>query len=186
MKRNELGMLGFALRKKIDQHKLANIFVNSLIEVVENGHPDIIEMIKDDTAFVAEPEVSNQMMNQFLLIVTVGNLTFLRESFEEYDVDEIEQEIKSKFANVFDITPSEFSNLIEETTEFINRHNFPSKNVLYGMSKAIFHKYELNQYQESYFKSMNTPNPLFLKRLDEILINFMWDWDVFLKKFKIG
>ncbi len=179
-------MLGFALRKKIDQHKLANIFVNSLIEVVENGHPDIIEMIKDDQAFVIEPEVSNKMLNQFLLIVTVGNLEFLKQSFDGYDVDAIEQEIIEKFASVFDISPQRFKNLLKETKAYIDRHNYPSKNILYGMSKAIFFKYELNQYQESYFKSMNTPNPLFLKRLDELLINFMWDWDVFLRRFKLS
>jgi len=179
-------MLGFALRKRIDQHKLANIFVNSLIEVVENGHPEIIEMIKEDPAFVAEPQVSNQSLNQFLLIVTVGNLEFLKESFDDYDVDAIESEIIEKFATVFDIAPNKFANLIKETRAYIDHHNYPSKNILYGMSKAIFHKYELNQNQESYFKSMNTPNPLFLKRLDELLINFMWDWDVFLKRFKIG
>ncbi len=179
-------MLGFALRKKIDQHKLANIFVNSLIEVVENGHPDIIEMIKDDQAFVIEPEVSNKMLNQFLLIVTVGNLEFLKQSFDGYDVDAIEQEIIEKFASVFDISPQRFKNLLKETKAYIDRHNYPSRNILYGMSKAIFFKYELNQYQESYFKSMNTPNPLFLKRLDELLINFMWDWDVFLRRFKLS
>ena len=179
-------MLGFALRKKIDQHKLANIFVNSLIEVVENGHLDIIEMIKDDQAFVIEPEVSNKMLNQFLLIVTVGNLEFLKQSFDGYDVDAIEQEIIEKFASVFDISPQKFKVLLKKTKAYIDRHNYPSKNILYGMSKAIFFKYELNQYQESYFKSMNTPNPLFLKRLDELLINFMWDWDVFLRRFKLS
>ncbi len=179
-------MLGFALRKKINQHKLANIFVNSLIEVVENGHPDIIEMIKEDPAFVVEPKLSNHLLNQFLLIVTVGNLEFLKESFEEYNVDAIEQEIIEKFARVFDITPQKFKTHLKETRAYIDRHNYPSKNILYGMSKAIFYKYSLNQYQESYFKSMNTPNPLFLKRLDELLINFMWDWDVFLRRFKLS
>jgi hypothetical protein len=179
-------MLGFALRKKINQHKLANIFVNSLIEVVENGHPEIIEMIKDDSAFVTEPQVSNDLLNQFLLIVTVGNLEFLKESFNDYDIDAIKQEIVEKFASIFDISPAKFSNLLKETKAFINHHNYPSNNILYGLSKAVFYKYELNQYQESYFKSMNTPNPLFLKRLDELLINFMWDWDVFLRRFKIG
>jgi len=179
-------MLGFALRKKIDQHKLANIFVNSLLEVVENGHPEIIEMIKEDTAFVAEPKVTKNSLNQFLLIVTVGNLEFLKDRFNDYDVDDIEQEIIEKFASIFDLTPSKFSSLLKETRAFIDHHNYPSKNILYGLSKAIFYKYELNQYQESYFKSMNTPNPLFLKRLDELLINFMWDWDVFLRRFKIA
>ncbi|HIP35844.1 MAG TPA: hypothetical protein EYG85_03225 [Crocinitomix sp.] len=180
-------MLGFALRKKINQHKLANIFVNSLIEVVENGHPEIIEMINEDPAFVYSPNLSNKhYLNQFLLIVIVGNLEFLKQSFQDYDVDAIENEIIEKFASVFDVTPQKFKSLLKNTKAFIDHNNYPSKNILYGLSKAIFYKYKLNNYQESYFKSMNTPNPLFLKRLDELLINFMWDWDMFLKRFKLN
>lgn len=179
-------MLGFAVRKRIDQDKLANIFVNSLIEIVENGFQDITEMIKDDTAFVVEPIIPNNARNQFLLIVTVGNLEFLRESFDTYEVDEIENTIIEKFANVYNMSTNEFSKLLEKTNDYMEHHNFPSKNILYGMSKAVFFKCDLNKYQESYFKSMNTPNPLFLKRLDELITNFMWDWDVFLKKFKIS
>ncbi len=178
-------MFGLAVRKRIDHDKLANIFVNSLIEVVENGFEDIIEMISDDPAFVIDPVIPNHARNQFLLIVTCGNLEFLRESFEEFEVADIEAKIIEKFAHIFDVETSEFSNLLHSTQEYICHHNFPSKNILYGMSKAVFHKCDLNQYQESYFKSMNTPNPLFLKRLDELLINFVWDWDMFLKKFKL-
>jgi hypothetical protein len=178
-------MLGFALRKRIDQDKLANIFVNSLIEVVENGFQDIVEMIKDDSIFVHEPIIPSNAQNQFLLIIAVGNLEFLRESFDAYEVDEIEKDIVKKFGAIYDMSPLSFEALLDGTRDYINHHNFPSKNILYGMSKAVFRKCALNQYQESYFRSMNTPNPLFLKRLDELLINFVWDWDVFLKKFKL-
>jgi len=178
-------MLGFAVRKRIDQDKLANIFVNSLIEVVENGFQDIVEMIKDDTAFVTEPTISENARNQFLLIVTVGNIEFLRESFNAFEVDEIEDSIIEKFASIYDMEKNDFAKLLEKTNDYMCHHNFPSNNILYGMSKALFFKCDLNQHQESYFKSMNTANPLFLKRLDEIVVNFIWDWDVFLKKFKL-
>jgi hypothetical protein len=63
--------------------------------------------------------------------------------------------------------------------------NFPSKNILYSMSKAVFFKYELNQYQDEYFRSMNTPNPIFLKSLDEVMRNFIWDWEAFCDKYKV-
>jgi hypothetical protein len=33
---------------------------------------------------------------------------------------------------------------------------------------------------------MQAPNPLFLKRLDEVMANFIWDWDVFFKKYKLS
>lgn len=178
-------MLGFSIRKKTDTNKLSNIFVNSLIEVVENGFQDVIEMIKDDTVFVSDPEIPHNAKQQFLLILIVGNIEFLRESLENYDVDEIELEIIQKFANIYGKSEAEFSKLIEKTAEYIAHYNFPSKNILYGMSKAVFRKFNLSEHQESYFKSQNVPNPLFIKRLDEVLINFIWDWDVFLKKYKL-
>ena len=53
------------------------------------------------------------------------------------------------------------------------------------MSKAIFHKYNLNDFQEDYFKNMKAPNPLFLKRLDEIVSHFIWDWDSIKAKLKV-
>jgi len=178
-------MLSFAFRKKIDTNKLSNIFVNSLIEVVETGFQDVVEMIMDDTAFVSTPVIPSNAREQFLLILIVGNIDFLRASFENYEVDEIESDIIQKFAKIYGKSDSEFSKLISKTREYISHYNFPSKNILYGMSKAVFHKCQLSTYQESYFKSQNVPNPLFVKRMDEVLNNFIWDWDVFLKKYKL-
>ena len=179
-------MLGFSIRKKTDTNKLSNIFVNSLIEVVENGFQDVVEMITDDPVFVTEPIIPANAKQQFLLVLIVGDIEFLRQEFENYDVDEVETEIIQKFANIYGLTESSFSKLLDKTSEFINHYNFPSKNILYGMSKAIFRKFNLSEHQESYFKSQNTPNPLFIKRLDEVLINFVWDWNVFLKKYKLA
>jgi len=178
-------MLGFSIRKKTDTNKLSNIFVNSLIEVVENGFQDVIEMINDDAVFVTEPVIPSNAKQQFLLILIVGNLEFLREGFEDYDIEDIELAIVQKFANIYGKSESEFSSLLTKTTEYIAHYNFPSKNILYGMSKAIFRKFNLSEHQESYFKTQNTPNPLFIKRMDEVLINFIWDWAVFLKKYKL-
>jgi len=178
-------MLGFSIRKKTDTNKLSNIFVNSLIEVVENGFQDVVEMINDDAVFVTEPTIPSNAKQQFLLILIVGNIEFLREGFEDYDVDEIEMEIIQKFATIYGMSEHEFKKLVVQTSEYITHYNFPSKNILYGMSKAIFRKFNLSEHQESYFKTQNTPNPLFVKRLDEVLINFVWDWNVFLKKYKL-
>ena len=53
------------------------------------------------------------------------------------------------------------------------------------MSKAMFYKYKLNDCQDDYFKNMDSPNPLFLKRMDEIMKNFLWNWEAFFKRYKI-
>jgi hypothetical protein len=53
------------------------------------------------------------------------------------------------------------------------------------MSKALFYKYNLNEFQTDYYKKIQAPNPLFLKRMDDIMQNFIWDWTAFLKKYKL-
>jgi hypothetical protein len=54
------------------------------------------------------------------------------------------------------------------------------------MSKAMFEKYKLNDFQDDYFRRMQAPNPLFLKRMDEVMANFIWNWDAFFKKYKMN
>jgi len=178
-------MFGLAIRKRIDEEKLANIFVNSLLEAVENGFVDIAEMINDDSAFEVSPQVDKQAYDQFLLIIITGNLSFLKQSNEIDQNESLESKIIEKYAQLFNIDKPVFENLIEKMQSFVSQVNFPSKNYLYGLSKAVFFKYNLNQYQESYFRTMNSPNPLFLKRMDELISLFMWDWDTFFKKHKI-
>jgi hypothetical protein len=67
----------------------------------------------------------------------------------------------------------------------MTRVNHPSKNMVYAMSKAVFFKYELSEYQDEYFKRMQAPNPMLLKRLDMVMECYLWNWDSFFKKFKI-
>ncbi len=178
-------MFGIAIRKRIDEDKLANIFVNSLLEVVENGFEVVSEMINDDPAFETSPDIKADSYQQFLLIVIAGNLEFLKVNTQIDDIDDLENKIIVKYADIFDLEKHEFGDLVCGMKTFISQVNFPSKNYLYGISKAVFFKYNLNQYQEPYFKSMNTPNPLFLKRMDELVNNFLWDWDSFFKKHKL-
>jgi len=49
----------------------------------------------------------------------------------------------------------------------------------------VFFKYDLNQYQTDYFRNMNTPNPIFLKRLDEIINQFVFDWQELKEKYRV-
>ena len=178
-------MISKLLKRKIEPEKLANVFVNSIFEISENGFQDIKEMISEDPAFVYLPNIKDDYSNKFLLILIVGNLAYLKEHFEVEDATEIRKLILSKFSTIYEISYRDFERLLDQTSSFISQVNHPSKNLLYGMSKAIFHEFELNQYQEDYFKNMRTPNPLFLKRMDEIMSNFLWDWDQFFKKHKL-
>lgn len=179
-------MFGLLVKRKLDANRLANVFVNSILEATQKGFEDVSSLIKDDPAFVELPDLDDTCEDQFLLIVIAGNLRYLTDHFEVEEAQEIKRLIISKLADIYDMKERDFKDVLSRTDEFISRVNHPSKNTLYGMSKAIFHKFELNDCQESYFKNMRTPNPLFLKRMDEIMMNFLWDWEEFFKRHRLN
>lgn len=178
-------MFGTILKKKVSDEKLANIFINGLFQTVDNGFPIVAEFINDDPSFVTSPGIDSKNSYEFGVILLVGNLSFVESAFDPDQADRVENLIYDKLAKVFDMSIDEFRSMVKDYKMLINRLNHPSKNMLYGMSKAIFDKYQLYSFQDEYFKRMHTPNPLFLKRLDEVVQNFVWDWDAFFKKYKL-
>lgn len=178
-------MLGTLIKRRLSDNQVANVFVNALLEVVDNGFKEVAALINEDQAFVASPNIQPHQDGEFALIVIVGNLSFLESTFEADQAYRVEKLIFEKLGKLYGMSEVNFSNLVREYQSFISRVNHPSKNMIYGMSKAIFHKYKLNDFQDEYFKRMQAPNPLFLKRMDEVMQNFIWNWDAFFKKYKI-
>ena len=178
-------MFGTILRKRVSDDKLANVFINGLFNSIDNGFPIIAEFINEDASFVKSPSVKSDNSYEFSLIVIVGNLSFLESSFDSEQADQVEALVYDKLAKAYGMERKEFVGLLKDYRSLMSRLNHPSKNVIYGMSKAIFDKYALYNYQDEYFKRMQSPNPLFLKRLDEIVENFIWDWDAFFKKYRL-
>lgn len=179
-------MLGTLIKKKLTDNQVANIFINALFETVDNGFPEVAQFINDDVAFVKSPTINLKNDGEFALITIVGNLSFLESTFEPEQAGRVEDIIFEKLAAIYQMSKHDFQKLIREYQSFIQRVNHPSKNMIYGMSKAIFHKYKLNEFQDEYFKRMQAPNPLFLKRMDEVVASFIWNWDAFFKKYKIN
>ena len=178
-------MLGTLIKRRLSDNQVANIFVNALFEVVEKGFQEVASLINEDPAFVVSPNIQNTEDSEFALIVIVGNLSFLESTFEAEQAHDVEKLIFEKLAKIYNMTTEAFTQVIREYQSFIARKNHPSKNMIYGMSKAIFCKYDLNNFQDDYFRRMQAPNPLFLKRMDEVVTNFIWDWDAFFKKYKM-
>lgn len=183
-KRN-IPMLAAIFKKKLSDDQLSTIFVNGVVDVVDKSFVEVSSLIKEDPAFVCPPDLSKASEGHFTMIVIVGNLNFIGDSFAAEQSIRLEKMIITKFAEVFEMEESTFKNHINEYRSFISRVNHPSKNMIYGMSKAIFYKYKLNDFQDEYFKSMDCPNPLFLKRMDEIVMNFIWNWEAFFKRYKM-
>lgn len=178
-------MLGTLIKKRLSNNQVANIFVNALFEVVEKGFKEVSLLINEDSAFVKSPNIPETNNGEFALIVLVGNLSFLESTFEPEQAHEVESLVFDKLAKIYDMPVDEFTALIREYQSFMMRKNHPSKNMIYAMSKAIYHKYDLNEFQDEYFRRMMAPNPLFLKRMDEVVQNFIWDWDAFFKRYKM-
>jgi hypothetical protein len=179
-------MLGTLIKRRLSDNQVANVFINAIFDSVDNGFKEVASLINEDAVFMKSPEISNAESGEFGMIVIVGNLSFLESTFEADQAGRVEKLIFEKLARIYDMKDADFEKLVRDYQSFITRVNHPSKNMIYGMSKAMFHKYGLNEFQDEYFKRMQAPNPLFLKRLDEVMANFIWDWDVFFKKYKLS
>ncbi len=178
-------MLAFLGKKKLSDEGVANIFVNTLLDTVEKGFPEVAGFVNDSPEFIRTPKVESDDYGRFLMITVSGNINGILEHFGEGHDKEIVRLISEKIATAFDIAPDKFAELIKEYRQFMTRINHPSKNTVYAMSKAVFYKYELNAFQDEYFRNLNTPNPIFLKNLDEVMKNFLWDWNAFSEKYKL-
>ena len=176
-------MLRTVFKKKVNEDKLANVLINSMLHAMEVGFTDISELINNDKDFVKKPNISPDDYDRFMLILLVGNLKIMEKRLQKDQSERIKVLLIEKFSVLYKLKVSDTKEHIKNYSSFMARINYPSKNVLYAMSKCIFHKYNLSSYQEDYFKDMNTPNPKFLKRLNKIVESFIWDWDYFLSKY---
>lgn len=173
-------------KKKLKEEIVANIFINSILDTVDNGFPEIVGLINEAPEFVQSPNLSEDDSEKFLLIVLAGNLKYIPKYFNNNADDRLIDIIMEKLSKIFNVDPVNLKKVIDDYQSYLSKVNHPSKNTLYGMSKAIFHKYELSKYQDDYFKNMKSPNPMFLKRLDEVIENFIWNWESFNEKYQVA
>lgn len=178
-------MLAIFGKKKIKEDALANVFVNSILDTIDKGFPEVVGIINDSPEFIQSPDLSIDDKDGFTFIVIAANLHFTSSDLDYSINDHLSAIILKKFSEVFDVEETQFAKAISSYQDYLCKVNHPSKNMLYAMSKAIFGKYKLNNFQDDYFKNMRSPNPMFLKRLDEVMENFIWNWDAFSQKYQI-
>ena len=178
-------MFSTLTKRKLTDNQVANVFINAIFDSVDNGFSEVSSIINEDSAFVKSPAIDASNNGEFGMIVLVGNLSFLESTFEADQAERVENIIFDKVSKMYEMDMNSFRTLVREYQSFIMRVNHPSKNWIYGMSKALFHKYNFNECQDEYFRRMQAPNPLFLKRMDEVMSNFIWNWDAFFKKYRI-
>lgn len=178
-------MLNSIFKKKFTDDQLANVFVNGVLQAVDKGFDEVAAMIEEDPAFVHPPNLRAARDGHFTMIVIVANVRYLQDSFSPEQVKALENVVFSKFADAFGMEEDQFLKYFKSYSSFMSRVNHPSKSVLYSMSKGVFYKYKLNDCQDDYFRRLDCPNPLFLKRMDEIMKHFIWNWEAFFKRYKM-
>lgn len=178
-------MLSFLIKKKITEDKLAQIFVNSTLKTCDEGFEEVAQLIKEDPEFEKVPAIDCSYSDEFLMIVLAGNLELLPKYFSDYQDVRLTDKIYKNLSQSLQLDYQEIKKLVANYQTYLKRVNHPSKNTHYAMSKAIFYKYNLNEFQQDYFKKMKTPNPIFLKRLDDIVAHFIWNWEDLKDKYKI-
>lgn len=178
-------MLGAILRKKLSDAQFSKMFVGLILDSTEKGFADVAQIINEDQTFIKSPNIHLEDDGKFTLIVIAGNMQILYKHFDSQKVLQFNEHIYKALAPVYEFTPEQMKMAITDYSNYMLRVNHPSKNTVYAMSKAMFYKYELANFQAEYFRNMQCPNPLFLKRMDEIMEKFILNWDAFFKKYRI-
>lgn len=178
-------MLTLFGKKKLTEERVANIFVNGLQDLIDQGFGDVVGLINDSPEFIRPPEMDPENISQFTMIVLAGNLQEIPKYFEAGQDKRITEYILTKFANLYEVDKMELAKTVGDMRKLMARKNHPSKNTVNGMSKALFCKYQLNEFQEEYFRNLQSPNPILVQRLKDALENFMWDWTLITNKYKI-
>lgn len=178
-------MLSFLGKKKLSAEQVSKQFIANLVQVTEDGFKELAGLINSDPAFVRSPEVDEHHSQPFLFIVLAANFKFLPTYFKDRQTDVYIKQHSMSYLNELFEESIDFESEIKTMQTTMSRLNMPSKNTLYAMPKALFDAYKLNEFQKEYFKNLNTPDPTFLKRMDELMPHFIWNWDDLLKKYKI-
>ncbi|MFZ1333104.1 MAG: hypothetical protein WAR83_12990, partial [Flavobacteriales bacterium] len=61
-------------KKKITEDKLANVFVNAILELAENGFPAIAAELNEAPEFLVSPDIKENDDIPFTMVVLAGNL----------------------------------------------------------------------------------------------------------------
>jgi len=178
-------MLTLFGKRKITEEQVAHIFVNGIQSLIDEGFEEVVGLINDSPEFVRRPMIDTEDSAPFTMIVLAGNLQLIPRYFDAGRDKRIGRLIMKELADLYDRDETELLRQVNEVRKFIMRKNHPSKSVTNAMARGIFCRYELNEHQENYFKSMGSPNPIFIQRLKEAMENFLWEWDLVLEKYKV-
>lgn len=172
-------------RKKITEDKLANVFVNAVLRLSEQGYPTVVAEVQESPEFLVVPEFGPGDDELFALIVLAGNLLDAPKHMPAGQDRRLFAHAISKFAQAMDVNAAELETEVIALQHYMERINHPSKNTVYAMSKVVFHKFDLFRCQDAYFREMKAPNPIVLSRLNKLMAFCLWDWAELMDEWKV-
>ena len=172
-------------KKKVAEEKVAELFVNITFNAVDNSFAEVAELLNNDINLLSPAQIDPTDQDDFLLIVVAGNFKLLDDFFYEGQEERIKELTVEKLAAVYGVDQVTMRSAIDSMLHYFGKINYPSKNTHYAMSRAVFFKYGLNDFQKDYFRNLKTPDPILLKNIDEIMEQFIIKWDTFTEKYRI-
>jgi hypothetical protein len=172
-------------KKKIKAAELAPVYVDAIYEVIENGFPEIAGYINEEKEFQKSPNLSGKENEWFLYIVYAGNIVNLDNYFEKKEASELSRLIAAEVIKKMKKDPDVIDGVLYDYEVFLRGLHGQTKNLVKSMSMAIFHKYDLNKYQKEHFQKLNSPSPIVMKELNDMVEFFLWNWEDYLAKYKV-
>jgi hypothetical protein len=173
-------------KKKVKLDALVSIYCKTLDEVISHGFVEIKDFINNNNNLENNPNLKEDDIKWFRLIIYLGNLNNLKSHFDEEEVFKLRNLIvedisrssseNEKIAGVESFLQYEsyFGDLLNEFDSEID-----------AMAFAIFEKYNINDFQGTLFKRKNKPNPIFISEMKNLLKHFIWNWEEYLQKNKL-
>lgn len=173
-------------KKRITEDKLANVFVNAVLEMSAEGFPLLVAELNEAPEFDPSPEMSEEDDMRFLLVVLTANLMEMNRALGPGLDKRMHALAVSKFAQATGLGCTDVEDEVRAMRDRMVRLNAPSKNWVYAMGKAMFLEYDLYRFQEEYFRAARWPNPIVLKRLNALFGYLMFDWEAISEQYRVG
>jgi hypothetical protein len=173
-------------KKKVKLQSIVDIYCGALDEVISNGFIEIKDFINNNNNLENNPNLKNEDIKWFRIIIFLGNLNHLKSHFEEQEVLKLRNLI---IENIFiDLNDNQKILSVESFLQYESYFSdllieFSSE--IDAMAYAIFEKYNINDFQGTLFKRKNKPNPIFISEMKNLLKHFIWNWDEYLQKNKL-
>ncbi len=180
-----LKFFGISKKTKITAEKTTTLLVETLDEVIINGFVELQDFINNNNNLEKNPNITDNDIKWFRLIVFAGNLKLLSTSFDDVQAEQLHNMLLDKMVEKIVEEKEIALEQLNDYITYISDLTKQSDNCIEAMAKAVFDKYAINDFQSDLFKRKNEANPVFFQELKNIMSHFIWNWEDFLYKHKI-